>query len=406
MRILFTFLFLAFFSTASAKQNISVTFSHTSLTVNGRLQLPDGSGPFQVVVINPGTGANDKDGTLTLTGGNALCLFPGIHGNTLTPYLGLSEALSDSGYAVLTYDKIEYTYPNPSPISFERLWLPVESAIRYLKTRSDIDTSNIILLGHSEGSSIIPFIARKFPEVKALISLAGPRRPLDTLLAYQLENIATICNGDVQAAINDGNQILQYVSDIRNGLWNISTPPLFGVSAAVWSDYFKVVDSVAINYNIANRKTLFIGLGDDINVPVNIELPRFQQEVSINATYYNLPGLNHYLTTASTPSTSEALTDTIVYWLRTNIFPLSVAELPAGEEGITVVVNEDNVSINTVDELITGVVLTDVAGRVLNALEPRRRSIELPLPEQAGVFILSVQTNKRSYVKKFTRVGY
>lgn len=310
---------------AEAKTTLSINFSHDNVTVNGRLQLPNGNGPYQVIIVAPGSGANDKDGTLVMSGGNTMCLYPGLNGQTIRPYLGLSEAFSDSGFAVLTYDKIEYTNPNPpAPITFHKLWLPVESAIKYLKTRSDIDTNNIVLLGHSEGSTLIPYIARSQSSVSAMISLAGPRRPLDSILAYQLPYIATTCGGDVNAANAQAAQILAYFADVRTGNWNAGTPALFGVSAAVWSDYMKVADSVSINYNLANRQTLFVGLGDDINVPPAVELTRFQSEITLGSDFYLVPGINHYLTTATDPATSELVTDTIVYWLRRHTFPANI----------------------------------------------------------------------------------
>jgi hypothetical protein len=79
---------------------------------------------------------------------------------TLRPYKQLSEALVDSGFAVLRYDKLEYTYTPAQlgTITFHKLWLPVESAINYVKTRTDVDTNCITLLGHSEGSLLIPIL--------------------------------------------------------------------------------------------------------------------------------------------------------------------------------------------------------------------------------------------------------
>jgi hypothetical protein len=248
----------------------------------------------------------------------------------------MSEAFSDSGYAVLTYDKIEYTNPTTSPITFHKLWLPVESAIRYLKTRNDIDTNNIVLLGHSEGSTLIPYIARSQPSVSAMISLAGPRRPLDSILAYQLPYIATTCGGDVNAANAQASQVLAYFNDIRTGNWNAGTPALFGAPAATWSDYIKVADSVAINYNLANRQTLFVGLDDDINVPPAVELTRFQSEITLGSDFYLVPGINHYLTTASDPATSEVVTDTIIYWLRRHTFPARVPAVSEKDNSVNV----------------------------------------------------------------------
>src|SRR5690606_3297369 len=259
---------------------------------------------------------NDKDGTLQMAGGNIPCLYPNLLNTTIQPYKELGDALVDSGFAVLRYDKLEYTYqsqPNVlNPISFYRLWLPVMSAIDYVKTRADIDTHQIILLGHSEGSTLIPHIAKNRADVKALISVGGPRQPLDSLLAYQLVYFAQTCGGDVTGAQAQAAQVLSYFQDVRTGNFNSSTPPLFGVQAAVWQDYMKMADAVAVNYNTAALPTLFIGLGQDINVPPS-ELTRLQNEVTITNDFWSIPGLIHYMTPENDPHVSEALTDTIVY---------------------------------------------------------------------------------------------
>ncbi len=304
----------------SAQVSYPVSFMHEGKTVYGTLTVPGNTGRYPCLVINPGTGANDRDGTIPISGGNAPCLYPGLLNETLRPYKQLAEALTDSGYAVLRYDKLEYTYTSPSalgPITFTKLWLPVMSAVDYLKTRNDIDTTNIILLGHSEGSSLIPLISRMRGDVRALISVAGPRTPFDSLLAYQLVYIADTCNGDLAAAQAQANQILSYFNTIRTNTWNAGTPSFAGASPAVWYEYIQVIDSVSINYNLANRPTLFLGFGNDFNVPLT-ELARFQQEVNISGDFWSIADLNHYMTTNTDPDVSEILTDTIIYWLRQN----------------------------------------------------------------------------------------
>ena len=379
---------------ASGKNTVTVTFQHQGLTINGRLQLPDGSGPFPVVIVNPGSGANDKDGTLPMSGGYAPCLYPGLLGQTLKPYLGLSEAISDSGYAVLTYDKVEYTYPNPGIINFEKLWLPVKSAIAYLKTRSDIDTAQIVLLGHSEGSSLIPYIAASEPGIKALISLAGPRQPLDSMIAYQLYHFAQLCNGDTAAAAAQGTQILQYFADVRSGNYSSATPAMFGVGPAVWDTYLDVVDSVSYRYNLAALPTLFIGLGDDLNVPVSTELSRFQDEITIPADFYALPGLNHYLTTSGNPAVSQMLTDTIIHWLRGKIL-LSVPETPAAGSPITLSRSGRKWLVSSAEKL-TLLVVSDIFGRVVRRTDCNGFSCTIDLDDLAvGNYIISVVTGKR-----------
>ena len=319
---------LFFFAlTVCGQQSSNITFVHDGKTVNGMFTTPNGTGRFPVIIINPGSGANDRNGTIPMVGANIACLYPALLGDTLYPYKQLSDALVDSGYAVLRYDKLEYTYPTTlGTITFHKLWLPVESAVNYVKTRSDVDTNQIILVGHSEGSSLIPYIAKNRTDIKALVSLAGARTPFDSLLAYQLLYITQTCNGDTASARMQGNQILAYFNTIRTNTWNSTTPPLFGVPASAWYDYVRATDSVAINYNINNLPTLFVGMGLDINVPP-AELLRFQSEVTITNDFWSMPGLIHYMTPNNVPQVSEQLTDTIVYWLRHHNFTTGIGSV-------------------------------------------------------------------------------
>lgn len=331
-KILLFFCALIFAINTNAQQSFSVNFQHDGLMVNGTFTVPNGSGRFPTIIIAPGSGPNDRDATLPMVGGNVACLYPALLGDTLHPYRDLSDALVDSGYAVLRYDKVEYTYPTSlGTISFHKLWLPVESAIDYVKTRPDVDTTQIILLGHSEGSSLIPYIARGRNDVKALISVAGARKPLDSILAYQFVYITKTCGGDTVQAKAQAAQVLSYFDLIRTNNWNASTPALFGVPASVWYDYVNVTDSVAINYNLNNLPTLFLGLGLDINVPP-AELIRFQNEVTITNDFWSIQGLIHYMTPNNDPRVSEALTDTIVYWLRQHNIVTNIPDAKAMDE--------------------------------------------------------------------------
>lgn len=318
------FLLLILTTIIKAEQSYNITFVHDSKTVYGTFTTPNGAGPFPTIIINAGSGANDRDGTVAIVGGNAACLYPALLNDTLRPYKELSDALVDSGYAVLRYDKLEYTYPSTlGTITFHKLWLPVESAIGYVKTRSDVDTNSIIVIGHSEGSSLIPFIAKGRSDIKALISIAGARTPFDSLLAYQLVSIAQTCGGNVSQAQSQANQILSYFNIIRTNTWNGSTPALFGAPASAWYDYVRATDSVATNYNIVNLPTLFTGMELDINVPP-VELTRFQNEVTITNDFWSISDVIHYMTPENDPHVSETLTDTIIYWLKHRVFTTGI----------------------------------------------------------------------------------
>jgi dienelactone hydrolase len=394
--ILFLFLLIA----ATARRYESVTFTHEGLQVAARLSLPDGAGPFRAIVIVPGSGANDKDGTIPMYGANVSCMYPGLLGDTLRPYKGLSDALTDSGYAVLTYDKLEYTYPTGlGTITFRKLWLPAASGIAYLRSRTDIRGNDLVLLGHSEGASLIPHLARQDAGITALINLAGARRSIyDTLLAYQVLQITRTCGGDTAAAKVQGAQFIAYFNLIRSGRWNSSTPPFAGVSAAVWSDYLKVTDSVVFNYNAFTKPRLFIGLEDDMNVPVATELARFRIEITGGAHFVELPGLNHYLSTATDPAVSKLLTDTIVAWLRREAPALSIPEVSTGAGNAFRLLRQGaDWRLESGADQIRQVTLFDSNGRNVYSSAASGNTFLIHLPNlPAGIYSLQVRGAKSS----------
>lgn len=315
------------FQGANAQVEESITFQHAGLTVQATFAHPGTGGPYPSVFLMPGTGANDRDVTLTLSGGNSACLYPGLVGETLKPFKDLSDALVAGGFGVLRYDKLEHTYSGAAlgTITFEKLWLVAESGLPWLRSRPDVDMDRISLIGHSEGSTIAPYVALRDEGVAAIVSLAGPRAPLDSLLAYQFPYIAGTCGGDVADANVQAQQILSYFQMVRDQTWTGGTPDLFGVSPQVWYRYISMADSVAINYDLVDRPLLFLGCGDDFNVPP-AELTRFQNELGTQAEYGSFTGLNHYMTTASDPFVSPLLTDSVVSWLSLRMATVGVAE--------------------------------------------------------------------------------
>lgn len=409
----FSLLFLYYSFLAHAQQSYNITFTHAGKTVYGTFSVPAGAGPFPTIILNPGSGANDRDGTLQLIGGNVACLYPGLLNETLKTYKELGEALVDSGYAVMRYDKLEYTYPTSlGTITFHKLWLPVESAIDYLKTRGDVDTANIILIGHSEGSSLIPFIAKDRNDVKALISLAGARTPFDSLLAYQLVYIAQTCGGNVPQAQLQANQILAYFDLIRKNLWNAGTPALFGVPASAWYDYVQATDPVADNYNLCNLPTLFIGLGLDFNVPP-AELIRFQNEVTITQDFWSLPGLIHYMTPNDDPHISVALTDTIIYWLRKNVLTTGarpdILKEPFFKVSPNPFISDFNIILEKERVKNLEIILQDVSGMTIRREHYEQVSgkirISLPGDCSPGIYWLQVIADGESAVQKMIKRG-
>jgi len=414
MKKYFLLFFLIIFSSSAYSQYAeTIHFTHDGITVNGTISLPSNTGKHPVIIIVPGSGANDQDGTLQMIGANIACLYPGLLNQTLRPYKELADALVLKGYAVLRYDKLEYTYSSNismlNPITFHKLWLPAESAINYVKTRTDIDTNAIVLIGHSEGSSLIPYISHGRNDIKALISIAGPRQPLDSLLAQQIVYITQTCGGDTAQAHTQASQILNYFANIRNNTWNAATPPIFGVSAAAWSDYVQAVDSVSINYNLCNLPTLFIGFDKDINVPP-AELNRLRNEVIITNDFWSIPDLIHYMTPDNDPHISKTIADTINYWLGQK--NLSVIQTSMRQENIRISPNpftaQFSVEITHVHAKMTTISLTANDGKLLfekNYENPSnsfsQKFVYPHLP--AGFYYITIKEDNRVFTQKIIK---
>lgn len=397
----------------NAQISYDVQFTHDGKIVFGTFTVPSDAGKFPTIIIVPGSGSQDRYGTFTFTDSTAECLYPELFNETLQPYKQLAEALVDSGYAVLLYEKLEYTYIPAllGPLTFHKLWLPAESAIDYLKTRTEVDTSCITLIGHSEGSYTIPYIALGRSDVKALISIAGARRPIDSLLAYQIVNIAQTCDDNTFEAQETADQILEYYHLVRVN-HGIGLPPLFGVPATVWYDYLLATEAVSENYNLNDLPTLFLGFELDINVPP-VELMRLQNEVTITDDFWSLPGIIHYMTPFNDPNVSEMLTDTIVHWLRQQqCIATSVTEGQVEAERFKVYPNpfvhevnisfaqELNAKINYTIRDILGTLVISGNGIMIDAHTQRLDLHFLP----NGLYVLQVEMGEKHYRSTIVKI--
>lgn len=160
---------------AAAEEEIRV--AGVTGELGGTLALPERCGPVPAVILVSGDGSTDRDGNV-----------PGGTGPNLLRFL--SEGLvRDAGVAVLRYDDEGVgasASALPSDLRELRLETEVENVVRWVRAlRTDGRLSSIILLGHSAGSLKIHLAASRTP-VEGLISLAGPGRPVGTILREQL----------------------------------------------------------------------------------------------------------------------------------------------------------------------------------------------------------------------------
>jgi hypothetical protein len=63
-----------------AQVSEEVTFTHEGYTIHGTFTKPASTGKFPLVVICPGSGANDRNGTIAMLGATVQCMYPDIYG--------------------------------------------------------------------------------------------------------------------------------------------------------------------------------------------------------------------------------------------------------------------------------------------------------------------------------------
>ncbi len=131
---------------------------------------------YPAVVLITGSGPQDRDETI-------------FHHKI---FAVIADALTKKGFAVLRYDdrgvgKSTGNFATSTTADFAN---DVKSAIAYLKTLPQIDTSRLGLIGHSEGGLIAPMVGAERKEIKYMVLLAGPGIPILDLMKLQVAAIS------------------------------------------------------------------------------------------------------------------------------------------------------------------------------------------------------------------------
>ncbi len=141
-------------------EEITIINKKEDISLSATLTLPDSTSIFPAVVLIAGSGPNDRDET--------------IFGHK--PFFVISDYLTRNGYAVIRYDKrgVGKSTGNFSQATIKDFVNDAKNIVEYLTNRKEIDSSNIGLLGHSEGGIVAPMVAAETKQVKFLVLMAAP----------------------------------------------------------------------------------------------------------------------------------------------------------------------------------------------------------------------------------------
>lgn len=216
------------YADTSAFREVEVVIGAGRWQLPGTLSIPDGVDRAPVVVLVHGSGPNDRNQTL---GPNA-------------PFRDLAWGLASRGIAVLRYDK--RTFAHAGAIDSRAATLGGEviddalAALAFVRSRPEVDTGRVFLLGHSLGGMLAPVIAGRDGRLAGAVIMAAPARDIVDVVAEQLQYVASL------AAPADRQRLLELRQEMLV-LRDSSVAPdstVLGAPASYWRE-LAAVDPVA-----------------------------------------------------------------------------------------------------------------------------------------------------------------
>jgi len=295
-----------------------------AIKLAGTLTLPKGNGPFPVVLLITGSGAQNRDEELL--------------GHR--PFLVLSDYLTRRGLAVLRFDdrgvgQSTGDFSKATSLDFAG---DVKSGIAFLKNHPRIDPKKIGLLGHSEGGIIAPLVAAESADVSFIVMLAGTGLTGDKIILLQSELISR-ADGEPEEQIKNNLEdtkktfaVLKSENDQKKAEEEITR--ILGQSFDRLSEEYKKQQGITRDMIKTQVQTLFtpwlrfflsydplpalkkvkcpvlaLNGGKDLQVPPGENLAAIEKALkdggNLNYVIKELAGLNHLFQTANSGSPVE-----------------------------------------------------------------------------------------------------
>lgn len=204
-----------------------ITIETDGFKLPGTLTLPLGKTKVPVVILVHGSGPNDRDETI---GPNK-------------PFRDLAWGLAKHGIAVIRYDKRTRIYGESFVPVGRQMDFDVEtvddalSAIKLAKSRVEIATDSVYILGHSQGGTLAPRIAERSKELAGIILLAGLARPLEDAIVEQTTYLTALSDTSTaaKAKIATVKQQALNIKRIGTADFDAKVPLLLNIPSSYWA---------------------------------------------------------------------------------------------------------------------------------------------------------------------------
>ncbi|MDH3339634.1 MAG: alpha/beta fold hydrolase [Gammaproteobacteria bacterium] len=180
-----------------------VSFANGTIRLAGTLTLPDSPSECPAVVLLQGSGPLDRNEE--------------VFG--FRPFAVIADYFSRNGIAVLRYDSRGVGGSTGVPLQYTLSDIADDSlaAVRYLKSRCDLNLVSIGLCGHSQGGIVAPICAAQSRDVAFIICISGVGVTGATNHLAQTKLIAE-CDGATGDEVEHVLQSMNHVIDlVHNG---------------------------------------------------------------------------------------------------------------------------------------------------------------------------------------------
>ena len=280
--------------------------------LDGLLTMPKGVENPPVVILVQGSGSSDMNES-----------YKENH-----PFEDIARGLAKQGIASIRYNKRYYQYPELADTQHitiqDEVIDDVEAAIEYAKDCGQVDSSRIVLAGHSLGGMIAPAICADHPELAGMISLAGSPRSLAEISYDQnLDALATmpLDNKVKKSMIQELKKTVNEILNIKEG----DTNTYLTIPACYWYSLNQL--DVAEKVKQLTMPLLFLQGRADFQVKVGTDHAKWYQLLKgkDNCRFITYGKLNHlFMTTNGKKDITEydipghveqAVIDDMAYWI-------------------------------------------------------------------------------------------
>lgn len=287
----------------------AITIGEGKFALPGTLTLPKGEGPFPVVILVHGSGANDRD---EAAGG-------------AKPFRDLAVGLASQGVATVRYDKINYThsYKITSQAKFNLKLETVDDAnraVQFVKSNKKINSKAIFVAGHSQGGFALPLILANDTghDIAGGISLAGPSTTFAEVIVEQTTNYVSRAKQlgvDVKPYEQQAEYFKGFAEMLNDKQYSKDNlPKNFPLPSPYW--WYEQRDYVPTELAKTQNTPLFIIQGEN---DIQVSMKQFNGwktalKDHTNVTFKSYPNVNHVLASYDKPSIAQE------YFKPSNVF--------------------------------------------------------------------------------------